>query len=123
MRLKWTRRNWCTASIDGMLRTLDPHSSFLDPRAFAQMRERQEGVYYGIGISIVVVDDDITVTILFEGRRRIAPAFGAATSSRSSKERAPRAGPTDMVVKELRGAEGHDGGHLDPPPATRTDSD
>jgi carboxyl-terminal processing protease len=30
-------------AIDGMLKTLDPHSSFFDPRAYAQMRERQEG--------------------------------------------------------------------------------
>src|SRR5688572_2502453 len=29
-------------AIDGMLKTLDPHSSFFDPRSYAQMRERQE---------------------------------------------------------------------------------
>ena len=60
-------------SIEGMLRTLDPHSSFFDPRTYAQMRERQEGHYYGIGISIAPVDGDITVTQLFEG----SPAYKA----------------------------------------------
>ena len=35
-----------------MLGTLDPHSSFFDPREYAQMRERQEGRYYGLGITI-----------------------------------------------------------------------
>ena len=44
-----------------MLQTLDPHSSFMDPRSFAQMRERQEGRYYGLGITINVVDGDVTV--------------------------------------------------------------
>jgi carboxyl-terminal processing protease len=39
-------------AISGMLQTLDPHSSFMDPRSYAQMRERQEGRYYGLGISI-----------------------------------------------------------------------
>ena len=39
-------------AITGMLQTLDPHSSFMDPRSYAQMRERQEGRYYGLGISI-----------------------------------------------------------------------
>src|SRR5678816_910021 len=34
-------------AITGMLQTLDPHSSFMDPRTYAQMRERQEGRYYG----------------------------------------------------------------------------
>ena len=28
-------------AISGMLQTLDPHSSFMDPRSYAQMRERQ----------------------------------------------------------------------------------
>jgi carboxyl-terminal processing protease len=58
-------------AIDGMLKTLDPHSSFFDPRAYAQMRERQEGRYYGLGIQIQVIDGDITVMSIFEG----SPAF------------------------------------------------
>ena len=60
-------------SIDGMLSTLDPHSSFLPPKEFKQMRERQEGRYFGIGISIVSADGNITVTSLFEG----SPAYRA----------------------------------------------
>lgn len=54
-------------AIGGMLQTLDPHSSFMDPKYYAQMRERQEGHYYGLGITIQVVDDDINVVSLFEG--------------------------------------------------------
>ena len=59
------------SAINGMLQTLDPHSSFMDPKAYAQLRERQEGHYYGLGISINVVDGDITVMSLFEG----SPAY------------------------------------------------
>src|SRR5678809_1232799 len=40
-------------AVRGMLATLDPHSSFFDPREYAQMRERQEGRYYGLGITTV----------------------------------------------------------------------
>jgi carboxyl-terminal processing protease len=58
-------------AIDGMLKTLDPHSSFFDPKSYAQLRERQEGRYYGLGISIQVIDGDITVMSLFEG----SPAY------------------------------------------------
>ena len=36
-------------AISGMLQTLDPHSSFMDPKQYAQLRERQEGRYYGLG--------------------------------------------------------------------------
>src|SRR5215204_1361040 len=57
--------------IEGMLKTLDPHSSFFDPRHYAQMRERQEGRYYGLGIQIQPIDGDITVMSIFEG----SPAY------------------------------------------------
>src|SRR5918992_724456 len=57
--------------IEGMLKTLDPHSSFFDPREYARMRERQEGRYYGLGIQIMPIDGDITVMSIFEG----SPAF------------------------------------------------
>ena len=36
-------------AIPGMLRTLDPHSNFYDPKAYAKMREDQRGHYYGVG--------------------------------------------------------------------------
>ena len=39
-------------AIPGMLHTLDPHSNFFDPKAYAQMREDQHGKYYGVGMSI-----------------------------------------------------------------------
>jgi len=55
------------AAVRGMLSTLDPHSSFFDPREYAQMRERQEGHYYGIGIQISAVDGDIIAQFVFEG--------------------------------------------------------
>src|SRR5205085_6802782 len=58
-------------AITGMLQTLDPHSSFFDPKSYAQMRERQEGRYYGLGISISVVGDAITVANVFEA----SPAY------------------------------------------------
>jgi carboxyl-terminal processing protease len=63
--------NLVYSSIRGMLGTLDPHSSFFTPKEYATMRERQEGHYYGIGVSIVSVDGDITAVNVFEG----SPAF------------------------------------------------
>src|ERR1700752_3076256 len=39
-------------AINGMLQTLDPHSSFMDPRTYAQMRERQEGPHYGLRLPL-----------------------------------------------------------------------
>ena len=65
------RRGSSTAPSTGMLQTLDPHSSFMDPAVYTRMRERQEGRYYGLGITILPVDGDITVVSLFEG----SPAY------------------------------------------------
>jgi carboxyl-terminal processing protease len=44
-------------AIPGMLRVLDPHSSFFDPRAYANLREDQRGRYYGVGMTIVPRDN------------------------------------------------------------------
>ena len=53
-------------AITGMLQTLDPHSSFMDPRSYAQTRERQEGRYYGLGITIQVINGDVNIASVFE---------------------------------------------------------
>ena len=44
--------NGNNGAIPAALRTLDPHSNFFDPHAFALLREDQEGKYYGVGMSI-----------------------------------------------------------------------
>jgi carboxyl-terminal processing protease len=93
-------------AIGGMLQTLDPHSSFMDPRSYAQLRERQEGRYYGLGISINVIDGGITVMNLFEG----SPAYrkgirrGDVIARIAGKD---ATGITsDEAVKQLRGPKG-----------------
>jgi carboxyl-terminal processing protease len=93
-------------SIDGMLRTLDPHSTFFDPKAYAQLRERQEGHYFGIGISIASVDGDITVASLFEG----SPAYkqgirrGDIVAKVGTDD--TKGWSTDDVVKRIKGPKG-----------------
>ena len=90
----------------GMLQTLDPHSSFMDPRSYAQLRERQEGRYYGLGISINVVDGNITVMNLFEG----SPAFRQGIRRGDVIARISGVDATgitsDEAVKQLRGPKG-----------------
>src|SRR3989304_9629937 len=41
-------------AIHGMLQTLDPHSSFMNPRDYPRMRERQEGRYYGPRLQLLL---------------------------------------------------------------------
>ena len=94
------------SAITGMLQTLDPHSSFMDPKQYAQMRERQEGRYYGLGISINVVDGNITVMSLFEG----SPAYKKGirrgdTIAKIAGEDA-KGWTSDQAVQKLRGPRG-----------------
>ncbi len=40
------------SAIQGMLRTLDPHSSFFATADYSRLQEEQQGKYYGLGITI-----------------------------------------------------------------------
>jgi carboxyl-terminal processing protease len=48
-------------AIDGMLRTLDPHSKFFTPKDFTSLREDQRGKYYGLGITVTTRFGKVTV--------------------------------------------------------------
>ncbi len=45
-----------TRSLQRMLRLLDPHSNFYDPKAFRELRAYQSGNYSGIGARVAPVD-------------------------------------------------------------------
>jgi carboxyl-terminal processing protease len=93
-------------AVRGMLSTLDPHSSFFDPKEYAQMRERQEGRYYGIGVSIQVYDGDVTAMSVFEG----SPAYkkgirrGDVLAKVAGED--AKGWTVDQAMHKLRGAKG-----------------
>lgn len=47
-----TSEDLVESAIRGMLRTLDPHSSFFSRRDYVRLQEEQQGRYYGLGITI-----------------------------------------------------------------------
>jgi carboxyl-terminal processing protease len=95
-----------TSAIRGMLGTLDPHSSYFTPQEYARMRERQEGRYYGIGVSIVSIDNDITAVVVFEG----SPAYkkGIRSGDIISKVagESAKGWTTEKAMSVLRGPKG-----------------
>jgi carboxyl-terminal processing protease len=93
-------------AINGMLQTLDPHSSFLEPKAYAQMRERQQGTYYGLGISILVIDGDITVSSLFEGSPAHRKGLRRGDVIARITGESAKGWTSDMAVQKLRGPKG-----------------
>ena len=60
-------------AIPGMLRVLDPHSNFFDPRQYALFREEQQGKYYGVGMTVQGRDNQTIVLAPFVG----SPAYKA----------------------------------------------
>ncbi|PYU25600.1 MAG: S41 family peptidase [Acidobacteria bacterium] len=66
-----TDRALYEGAIPGMLRVLDPHSTFFDPRQFALIREGQRGKYYGVGMTIGVRENHTVV---------LAPMVGSPAS-------------------------------------------
>jgi carboxyl-terminal processing protease len=60
-------------AIPGMLRTLDPHSNFFDPKDYAALREDQRGQYYGVGMQVGSRNNKTMVMWPFEN----SPAYRA----------------------------------------------
>jgi carboxyl-terminal processing protease len=60
-------------AIPGMLRVLDPHSNFFDPRQYAIFREEQQGKYYGVGMIVAPRENQTVVQAPFVG----SPAYKA----------------------------------------------
>ncbi|MBZ5560213.1 MAG: S41 family peptidase [Acidobacteriia bacterium] len=99
--------NLVTGAIRGMLATLDPHSSYFTPREYAQMRERQEGHYYGLGITIQnTPEGDVMAMGVFEG----SPAYkqgvrrGDIIAWIGTED--AHGWTTDQAMKKLRGPKG-----------------
>jgi carboxyl-terminal processing protease len=93
-------------AINGMLQTLDPHSSFMDPRTYAQMRERQEGRYYGLGLTIFAVDGDITVQRVFEGSPAYTKGIRRGDVIARIESDDAKGWTSDQAVRRLKGPKG-----------------
>ena len=73
-------------AIPGMLRVLDPHSTFFDPRQYALLREDQRGKYYGVGMTVGPQDNHTVVLAPMPG----SPAVESGHSPRRHHRRRGR---------------------------------
>ncbi len=69
--------------INGVLETLDPHSSLLPPKMFKEFKTQTEGEFGGLGIVVGLKDGDLTVISPLEG----TPAWKAGIK------------PKDKIIK------------------------
>ena len=96
------------AAINGMLTSLDPHSSYLDPDDFRSMQVQTSGEYGGLGIEVTMEDGFVKVISPMDdtpaSRAGIEP--GDLITAINGK---PIIGQTlNEAVKEMRGEKGTD---------------
>lgn len=94
------------AAIDGMLASLDPHSSYLDPEDFKDMQAQTQGEYGGLGIEVTAQDGFVKVVAPMDG----TPASRAGIKSGdflTAIDGASIVGlPLNDAVKQMRGPVG-----------------
>ena len=56
-----------TGAINAMLTSLDPHSNYLDPKAFTDLQAQTSGTFGGIGIDVTQEDGVLTVISAIDG--------------------------------------------------------
>lgn len=92
-----------TEAISGMVASLDPHSSYLDKKAFKELREGTQGKFVGLGIEVGMEDGYVKVISPIED----SPAYRAGIKAGDLITRldsTPVKGMTlDQAVKKMRG--------------------
>jgi carboxyl-terminal processing protease len=94
------------ASVDGMLRALDPHTSFLEPKEYSDMQDRQKGTFYGLGILVTKRNDQVTVITPLEGTPAARLGIRAGDVISEVEGVATDDLALDEVVKRLKGPKG-----------------
>jgi carboxyl-terminal processing protease len=92
-----------TEAISGMVASLDPHSAYLDKKAFKELRESTQGKFVGLGIEVGMEDGYVKVIAPIED----SPAYKAGLKPGDLITRldsTPVKGMTlDDAVKRMRG--------------------
>jgi carboxyl-terminal processing protease len=91
-------------AIQGMVHSLDPHSSLLSPDDFKELQVDTQGEFTGIGVSITMKDGFVTVISPIEG----TPAYNAGIKAGDKiiKVNGKTTGDLRQAVKMIRGPKG-----------------
>lgn len=94
------------AAIQGMLQTLDPHSSYFSYTEFRKLKEDQDSRFYGIGVTIVQHRDGVYVQSSVEGTpaAKLGLRYGDRILEVDGKD--ARDWSSEQVSKNVRGGKG-----------------
>ena len=94
------------AAIQGMLSTLDPHSSYFSYSEFRKLKEDQDSRFFGIGVTIVQHRDGVYVQSAVDGTpaARLGLRYGDRILEVDGKD--AREWSSEQVSKNVRGGKG-----------------
>jgi carboxyl-terminal processing protease len=93
-------------AIPGMLRVLDPHSNFYDPKAYLRMREDQRGHYYGVGMVIQQQGNKVFVITPYENTPSFRAGIRPGDVISAIDGKSADGMSSDLVAKALKGPKG-----------------
>lgn len=93
-------------AINGMLGSLDPHSSFLDARDFENLRTQTDGNYGGLGLSVTMEDGAVKVIAPFKDTPADKAGVKAGDYITHINGSLIYGGSLDEAVEEMRGKPG-----------------
>ena len=94
------------AAVEGMIESLDPHSSFLDSTEFDEMRVTTAGRYTGVGIEVTEADGSIVVVAPIEGSPAERAGVRAGDVLVEVDGVAVQPGKLDAAIDRMRGSSG-----------------
>jgi carboxyl-terminal processing protease len=94
------------AAVEGMIESLDPHSSFLDSTEFDEMRVTTSGRYSGVGIEVTEVDGSIVVVAPIEGSPAERAGVRVGDVLVEVDGVAVQPGKLDATIERMRGLSG-----------------
>lgn len=93
-------------AIDGMLSSLDPHSSFLDETGFERLTTQSQGEYGGLGLTVTLEDGAVKVIAPFEDTPADRAGIQAGDYITHLDDELIFGGTLDEAVEQMRGTPG-----------------
>ena len=95
-----------TGAIEGMLNSLDPHSAYLDPDMYRELRVETKGSFGGLGMEIAIKDRMLTVIAPIEDTPASRAGIHAGDKILKINEESTKGLSLMECVKRLRGPKG-----------------
>jgi carboxyl-terminal processing protease len=93
-------------AIDGMLTSLDPHSSYLDERGYQSLMTTTEGEYGGLGLNVTMEDGIVKVVTPIEDSPAAKAGLKTGDYITHLNGKLIYGGTLDEAVDQMRGAPG-----------------